>query len=147
MAARTADTFGNIPHGGVYGNLSAGVGSYADLSTNSAVALDTFDFVKIPGGAQVVEGFIYSTQMTGTSTWALGIKYADGTSTGGTTGTNVLFAGTSSVITGLGQTSCRFQPFTNDADTIAYVTHVSGPAHTALDNATLVVKYIANYTK
>lgn len=147
MAARIADTFGAIPHNGVYGNLSAGVGSYADLSTNSAVALDTFDFAKIPAGAQVIEGFIYSTQMTGTSTWALGIRYADGTSTGGTTGTNVLFSGTSSAISGLSQTNCRFQPFTNDADTIAYVTHVSGPAHTALDNATLVLKYIATNTK
>ena len=147
MAARQADTFGNIPHNGVYGNLSAGVGSYTDLSTNSAVALDTFDFVKIPAGAQVLEGFIFSTQMTGTSTWALGIKYADGTSTGGTTGTNVLFSGTSSAITGLSQTACRFTPFTNDADTIAYATHVTGPAHTALDNATLVLKFIANYTK
>src|SRR5258708_2684130 len=104
MTARSADTFGAIPHNGVYGNLSVGVGSYADLSTNSAVALDTFDFVKIPAGSQLVEAFIYSTQMTGTSTWALGIRYADGTSTGGTTGTNVLFAGTSSAITGLGQT-------------------------------------------
>ena len=35
----------------------------------------------------------------------------------------------------------------DDADTIAYVTHVSGPAHTSLDNAALVLKYIATNTK
>lgn len=148
MAARTADNFTQIPHNGAYGNKSVIADGYADLSLSSAAALDTFDFVKVPAGATVLSGFLYSTQFTGTSTWVLGVRYADGTSTGGTTGTAVLVAGTASAITGSNAVyALRFKPFTNDADTIVYATHVSGPAHTALDNATLVLDYTANGTK
>lgn len=147
MAANTADNFLQIPHNGAYGNLSSVQGTYANLATSSAAPLDTFDLVKVPAGAVVLSGFIFSTQMTGTSTWALGVRYADGTSTGGTTGTNVLFSGTSSAITGLSQTNMRFAPFSNDADTIVYATHVSGPAHTANDNVEAVLNYDARGTK
>lgn len=147
MASNTADNFTQIPHNGAYGNKSAVAGSYANLATATAVALDTFDFVKVPGGAQVLSGFIFSTQMTGTSTWVIGVRYADGTSTGGTTGTAVLVSGTASAISGLSQTNLRFTPFTNDVDTIVYATHVSGPSHTASDNATLVLDYLAAGTK
>lgn len=148
MAARTADNLTQIPHNGAYGNKSVVIGQYSDLSTNSAVALDTFDLVKVPAGATVLSGFLYSTQATGTSTWVVGVRYADGTSTGGTTGTAILVAGTASAITGAStQYNLRFKPFTNDADTIIYATHVSGPAHTAGDDTTLVLDYAANGTK
>jgi len=148
MAANTANNFLQIPHNGVYGNKSVVTDGYADLSTASAAAGDTFDFVKVPGGSKVISGFLYSTQFTGTSTWVLGVRYADGTSTGGTTGTAVLVAGTASAITGAASTyALRFKPFTNDVDTIVYATHVTGPAHTANDDITLVLEYIATGTK
>ena len=148
MASNTSNQFLQIPHNGAYGNKSVQVAGWSDLSTASAVALDTFDFVKIPAGAQVLSGFLYSTQFTGTSTWVLGVRYADGTSTGGTTGTAVLVAGTASAINGSNATyTLRFKPFTNDADTILYATHVSGPAHTANDDITLVIDYLALGTK
>ena len=149
MAAFTADNFTQIPHNGAYGNKSVVVGVYANLASGTLAALDTLDFVKVPAGATVLSGFIFSTQMTGTSTWVLGVRSADGTSslvTGGT-GTACLFSGTASAITGLTQTNMRFTPFTNDVDTIVYATHVSGPAAAANDNATLVLDYIANGTK
>lgn len=148
MAANTADNFLQIPHNGVYGNKSTVQGVYSNLATSSAAALDTFDLVKVPGGATVVEGFLYSTQATGTSTWVIGVRYADGTSTGGTTGTAVLVAGTASALTGASNRyQLRFKPFTNDVDTIIYATHVSGPAHTANDDITCSIDYIATGTK
>jgi len=148
MAAFTADNFLQIPHNGAYGNKSVVAGGYANLGAGTAAALDTFDFVKVPAGSTVLSGFLYSTQFTGTSTWVLGVRYADGTSTGGTTGTAVLVAGTASAITGSNATyTLRFKPFTNDADIIVYATHVTGPAHTANDDITLVLDYIANGTK
>lgn len=148
MAAFTADNFIQIPHNGAYGNKSFVSGTYANLGTYTAAALDTFDLAKVPAGATVLEGFLYSTQFTGTSTWVLGVRYADGTSTGGTTGTAVLVAGTASAISGSNvRYQLRFPPFTNDADTIVYATHVSGPAHTALDNVVLNLDYDARGTK
>ena len=148
MAAYTADNFTQIPHNGAYGNKSVVVGAYSNLATTTAAALDTYDFAKVPAGSTVLSGFLYSTQFTGTSTWVLGVRYADGTSTGGTTGTAVLVAGTASAVSGSNVSyALRFTPFTNDADMIVYATHVSGPAHTANDNATLVLDYIANGTK
>jgi hypothetical protein len=148
MAAWTPPDFLQIPHNGAYGNKSTVKGGYDNLATTTAVALDTYDFVRIPAGATVLSGFLVSTQFTGTSTWVLGVRYADGTSTGGTTGTAILVAGTASSITGTNTVyALRFKPFTNDADAILYATHVSGPAHTANDDATLVVDFIANGTK
>jgi hypothetical protein len=148
MAAFTADNFTQLVFNGEYGNKATINGGFANLGAGTAAALDTFDFVKVPAGATVVEGFLYSTQFTGTSTWVLGVRYADGTSTGGTTGTAVLVAGTASAITGSHvRYQLRFKPFTNDADTIVYATHVSGPAHTANDDVTLSLDYIANGTK
>jgi hypothetical protein len=147
MAAFTSDQFLQIPHNGAYGNKSVIVAGYANLGAGTAAALDTFDFVKVPAGASL-SGFLYSTQFTGTSTWVLGVRYADGTSTGGTTGTAVLVAGTASAISGANAGyTLRFKPFTNDADTIVYATHVSGPAHTANDDITLVLDYNALGTK
>lgn len=132
-----------IPHNGEYGNLSNVIGSFA-LGTGIA-ALDTIDFVKIPAGATVVEGFISTTAMTGTATACFGVRYADGTSTGGTTGTAVLLLGT---FTGAQRkTALSFTPFTNDADTILYATHVSGPAWASGDRMDLIVQYVANGTK
>lgn len=150
MASNTADNFLQLPHNGVYGNKSVAVGSYADLSKASSGALaagDTLDLVKLPAGATYVSGFLFSTQMTGTSTLAIGVRAADGTSTGGTTGTAVLVSGTASGVTGLGQTNLRFAPFTNDFDTIVYATFVSGPVPAASDNIALVLDYVANNTR
>ena len=148
MASNTSNQFLQISHNGAYGNKSTVVAGWSDLSTASAALLGTFDFVKVPAGAQVLNGFLYSTQFTGTSTWVLGVRYADGTSTGGTTGTAVLVAGTASAISGANASyTLRFKPFTNDADMIVYATHVTGPAHTANDDITLVLDYVANGTK
>ena len=150
MAAYSSDQFGQISFMGAYGNKSTVQGGYANLALQTAAALDTFDLVKIPAGSTVVEGFIVSTQMTGTSTWVIGVRAADGTSslTAGGTGTACLVAGTASAITGSNvRYQLRFTPFTNDVDTIVYATHVSGPAHTASDNATLSLDYISNGTK
>lgn len=148
MASNSSNQFLQLPHNGAYGNKSTQFAGWSDLSTASAAALDTFDFMKIPAGATVLSGFLYSTQFTGTSTWVLGVRYADGTSTGGTTGTAVLVAGTASAINGSNSGyTLRFKPFTNDADAIVYATHVSGPAHTANDDITMVLDYLANGTK
>ena len=152
MTAYTADNFLQLPHNGVYGNKSTVQGVYASLGTG-AVAGDTFDLVKIPAGATVVSGFIYTTQMTGTSTVVFGVRAADGTSTNTLgTGTALLVGGTASAIVTanvLNALALRFVPFTNDFDTIIYATYVSGATGgpTANDNFNVVVDYVANSTK
>ena len=156
MATLTADNFLQLPHNGVYGNKSQIVGSYANLGSPAIAAGDLLDLVKIPGGAQVTDVSLISTQFTGTSTYAVGIRYADGTSTGGTTGTNVMIKTTATALATLtdhgltatyAQTVLKFKPFTNDVDTILYLTKVSGPAESTNDDITAIVGYVATGTK
>lgn len=148
MASFQADNFLQLPHNGAYGNYSIINGTYANLQTSSAAGFtgSTFDLVKIPAGAEVCEATIISTQMTGTSTLAIGVRYADGTSTGGTTGTAIIgtSALTASAATG---TIYYFMPFTNDADTIIYATMITGPTPATNDNIELMVKYQARGSK
>jgi hypothetical protein len=157
MAQYLADNFGQIPHNGAYGNKSVVVGLNSDISQiNGAAGIanaDTLDLVKIPAGARVLSGYLQTgTFAIATSTVVVGIRYADGTSTGGTTGTAVLVGGTSSaIIAALTPYAFRFeQPFVNDADTIAYITWLSpGAPSGASSKAALscVLEYIADGTK
>lgn len=147
MASRQANNFKQPVFNGAYGNKANASDGFSNLlSGGTGAAGDTYDFLNIPAGAKLVEGFIYTTQFTGTSTWAFGARYADGTSTGGTTGTAIFSTGLIAT-TGLAKTILLFKPFTNDADTIIYATFVSGPAHTANDDITLSLDYIAQGNK
>jgi hypothetical protein len=112
----------------------------------TAAALDTFDFVKIPAGAQVVEGFIcldavHRHEHLG---WAFATRTAPRRAA---PPARTFWSPARLGHHGPLATRLRFKPFTNDADTIAYAP-TSGPAHTALDNATLSGSTtIANGTK
>lgn len=157
MAAYTADNFLQNPHNGVYGNRTSLVGQNSDISQiNGATGianLDTLDMVRIPAGARVIGGSLLTgTFAIATSTVVVGIRYADGTSTGGTTGTAVLVGGTASSITAaLTRYDFRFeQPFVNDADTIAYITWLSPGAPSGASSKaalTAFVECIAEGTK
>ena len=157
MAAYQADNFSQLVHNGVYGNATRIVGLESDISQiNGAVGFasgDTLDLVKIPAGFQVTGGrLLTGTFAIATSTVVVGIRYADGTSTGGTTGTAVLVGGTaSSIVAALVPYEFRFeQPFTNDADTIAYITWLSpgAPAGASSKAAlTTIIEGIATGTK
>ena len=140
MAAWTSDNILQLPMNGAYGNLTYIVANNNDISQiNGAAGIangDTLDLFKIPAGAIVLGGYLVTgTFAPATSTVVVGIRYADGTSTGGTTGTAVLVGGTASAIVGaLTNYAFRFeQPFTNLADTIAYITWLSpgSPSGTA----------------
>lgn len=157
MAAYLSDNFTVQPHNGVYGNASVAIGANSDISqingTSGIANADTLDLVKIPGGARVYGGFLLTgTFAIATSTVVVGIRYADGTSTGGTTGTAVLVGGTASAITAaLTRYDFRFeQPFVNDADTIAYITWLSPGAPSGASSKaalTCVVQYVAEFTR
>ena len=157
MAAYVSDNYLQLPHNGVYGNLSTVVALNSDISQiNGATGIangDTLDLFRIPGGAQVLSGSLLTgTFAIATSTVVVGIRYADGTSTGGTTGTAVLVGGTASAITAaLTEYSFRFeQPFINDVDTICYLTWISpGAPSGATSKAALTarINYVATGTK
>ena len=157
MAAYVSDNYLQLPHNGVYGNLSTVVALNSDISQiNGATGIangDTLDLFRIPGGAQILSGSLLTgTFAIATSTVVVGIRYADGTSTGGTTGTAVLVGGTASSITAaLTEYAFRFeQPFINDVDTILYLTWISpGAPSGATSKAALTarVNYVATGTK
>lgn len=144
MAQYKSDNYSGQRMNSPYGNKSVAHASFADLSTASLVALDTLDLFTIPAGAKFLNGFMYSTALTTTATLCVGVRYADGTSTGGTTGTAVLVT---TAITGATKSEFRFKPFTNDADVIAYITFISGPNPSAGDNLDVVLDYEATGTK
>ena len=150
MANYQADDYTQLAHNGEYGNKSVIKGEFADLN-DYAAAGDTFDLVKIPAGAEVLAGFLYSTQLTGTATYVIGIKAADGTSTVAAPGTGsaVLLYGTAGTLAaGAYQTvTLRFKPFTNDFDTIAYASITGANAFAANDNIGVVLDYVAKGTK
>ena len=130
MANYRTDNYSKVAYMGEYGNKSVGMASININAVNGSAGFasgDTFDIMQLPAGARLIEGFIYmGSSAAATSTIAVGIKYADGTSTGGTTGTGVLVAGTASAITAAHtRYQFRFTPFRNDADTIVYATWLS----------------------
>ena len=150
MANYRTDDYNKVSYTGEYGNVAVGMARFANIGAiNGSAGFangDTFDIMQLPAGAKLIEGHIYvGTNVLETATLTIGIKYADGTSTGGTTGTAVLFAGTATAATAQ-QTryDMRFTPFTNDADTIVYATWLSPGAPTDAGNPLdVVVKYIA----
>ena len=149
MANYNTDNYSQVSYQGEYGNQSVGRARFASIgAVNGSAGFangDTFDIMRLPAGAEVTEGFIYmGSAASATSTLVVGIKYADGTSTGGTTGTAVLVAGTASAIVAAHtRYDFRFTPFTNDADTIVYATWLSPGAPTAATPMDVVVKYVA----
>ena len=155
MANYKTDNYTQLAYMGAQGNKSNVSRRFADISAingNAGFANgDTFDIAKIPGGARVIEGFIYvGTVACATSTLAVGVKYADGTSTGGTTGTAVLVAGTASSITAAHtRYQFRFKPLTNDVDTIVYATWLSpgAPSGATGNEVDFSIDYVAEGTK
>lgn len=157
MATYQTDNYLQLPHNGVYGNLTTIVAQINDISqVNGAAGYangDVVNLMRIPGGFRVTNGFILAgTFAIATSTVVVGIKYADGTSTGGTTGTAVLVGGTASaIVAALTRYDFRFeQPFVNDVDTIAYMTWLSpgAPSGATSKAALSVVIYgVAEGTK
>lgn len=145
MAATTISNFNQVPHNGAYGNKSVGVG-IGNVFGTGVVANDTMDLVKIPAGATVLSGFLTIATAITTSTVQVGVRYADGTSTGGTTGATVLGA---AILLGTASSAQPFRmvPFTNDADTIVYMTWLDGAASTEGNPLVAQVDYIANGTR
>jgi len=155
MANYSSDNFSQPVFNGAYGNKSFAHASFADIGLINASAgfalADTFDIVKIPAGARVLSGFVYTGTVTlATSTISVGVKYADGTSTGGTTGTAALSGGTAiPVTTAKTQVVLNFTPFTNDVDTIIYGVWSSPGALAGTNGAQLdfVIDYSASGSK
>ena len=144
MATFKAGNYTGITHNGAYGNLSNTVRT-GTFSTAMAAG-DTIDLCTLPGGAKIVSGFFAMTTAITTSTWHFGVRYADGTSTGGTTGTAVI-SGTGVVAPVANvQSAFPFIPFTNDVDTILYATFANGAAVTAIPY-TVSLAYEATGTK
>ena len=147
MAAYTADNFTQIPFNGAYGNKASAYGLYTFSTASGVVAADTIDLVKIPAGARVLSGRIIVATAITTATIAIGVRYSDGTSTGGTTGTAVMSGTGVALVTALAPQQLNFQPFSNDADIIVYATYVNGaaPGHGIALSAE--IDYHANGTK
>jgi len=157
MANYNADNYTNNPYMGPHGNKCVVVSLNSDISqingTTGIASGDTLNLAKIPAGARVLGGYLLTgTFAIATSTVTVGIKYADGTSTGGTTGTAALLGGTGTAISSA-STIYDFrpeQPFVNDVDTIAYITWLSpGSPSGATSKAALtaVIEYLAEGTK
>lgn len=145
MANFTADNFTQPVYNGAYGNKSV---AYAELAAIGTLAAgDTIDLLKLPGGARVLSGRIIIATAITTATLAVGIKYADGTSTGGTTGTAVMSGTGCALTTALAPQQLNFQSFVNDVDTVIYATAPNIAAAGANTKLTVEVDYIAEGTK
>ncbi len=120
MATSTADNYNQQSMHSPYGNLSRRVATVAALGTMAAT--DTLDLMKIPGGAFLTGGHVVIATAVTTATLAIGVRYADGTSTGGTTGTAVLSGTGVALTTANAPQMLNFVPFENDVDTIVYAT-------------------------
>ena len=154
MANYKTDDYNKVSYTGEYGNVSVGMAKININAVNGSAGFangDTFDIMQLPAGAKFESGFIYmGSSAAATSTLVVGVKYADGTSTGGTTGTAVLVAGTASAITASHtRYDFRATPFTNDADTIIYATWLSPGAPSGATGVPMdvVVRYIATGQK
>jgi hypothetical protein len=121
MTTSTADNFSQNAYMGAYGNVAVVVADKAALGT--LAASDTIDLCRIPGGARIFTGIVTIATAVTTATLAIGVRYADGTSTGGTTGTAVLSGTGVALTTALAPQVLNFQPFVNDVDTIVYATN------------------------
>ena len=121
MTTSTADNFGRQAMHSPYGNKSQRVGRINAMTTQ--VLGDTIDLMKLPAGAFVTGGFVAVATAVTTATICMGVRYADGTSTGGTTGTDVLGTGIP-LTTARAPQLLNFVPFVNDADTIVYATQI-----------------------
>ena len=120
MATTKADNITQNLFNNPYGNKSVAVAKIASFTTLAAA--DTIDLMNMPAGAQIVSGFCVVATAITTATLAIGVRYADGTSTGGTTGTAVLSGTGVALTTALAPQLLNFVPFTNDKDTILYAT-------------------------
>lgn len=154
MANYKADGYDKRSYMGEYGNVSVAHAHFDNIGAiNGSAGFangDTADLFQLPGGAKVLEGFIYvGSNALETSTLFVGVKYADGTSTGGSTGSGQLVAGTASAVTAAHtRYQLRFTPFTNDVDTIAYLSWASPGAPTDDGNPVdVVVTYVATGQK
>ena len=154
MANYAADSYGKVSYNGEYGNVSVAHAHFDNIGAiNGSAGFangDTADLFQLPAGAKVLEGFIYvGSNALETATVRVGVKYADGTSTGGSTSSGQLVAGTASAITAAHtRYQFRFTPFTNDADTIVYLSWVSPGAPTDAGNPVdVVLKYVATGTE
>ena len=144
MANFTADNYTQNNFNNPYGNKST---VDAILTLGTYAQYDTFDLAKVPAGARVLGGFVVVATAVATSTICVGVKYADGTSTGGTTGTAVVGTG-ATLSTALAPQTLSCVPFVNDVDTILYATVLS-PGFAPGANIPLhaVVDYVAEGTK
>ena len=140
MSTSTADNINKPTFNNPYGNQAVRIGSIAALTTQALG--DSIDLMKLPAGAFVSGGFITVGTAVATATVCVGVRYADGTSTGGTTGTDVMGTGVP-LTTARAPQFLNFVPFTNDADTIVYATQVGAGGATPGANIKLaaVVSY------
>jgi hypothetical protein len=145
MSTSTADNWTQLPYMGAYGNLAVIVAEKANIGTLAAA--DTIDLFKLPGGARVIMGHVQIATAITTATLAIGVRYADGTSTGGTTGTAVLSGTGVALTTALAPQFLNFQPFANDVDTIVYATAPNIAVGGANNKLTVTLKYSAEGTK
>lgn len=146
MATSTADNYNQQAFNNPYGNLSVKIATKAAFPTLANA--DTFDLMKIPAGAYIVGAHLVVATAIATSTVHIGVRYADGTSTGGTTGTAVLSGTGVLMTTANAKQYMNFVPFRNDADTIVYLTQASPGQTPGANNAfAAVVEYEASGTK
>ena len=150
MANYRADNYNKISYSGEYGNVSVAHCHFDNIGAiNGSAGFangDTADLFQLPAGARPLRGYVYvGSNALETSTIMLGVKYADGTSTGGSTGSAVLFAGTGSAVTAAHtRYDMRFTPMTFDADTIVYLSWQSPGAPTDDGNPVdVVLEYVA----
>lgn len=140
-----SDNINEIQFMGAYGNASLGEAVIAAFPTMAAG--DTIDLMKIPGGARIRSGQLVIATAITTATLAIGVRYADGTSTGGTTGTAVLSGTGAAITTSLAPQLLNFVPFANDVDTIVYATAVVAGVPGANIAFALQLNYEASGTK
>lgn len=145
MATYTADNYKTIRYMGAAGNAAIAIAERANLGTLAPG--DTIDLMQLPGGARIISGRVIIATAITTATIAIGVRYADGTSTGGTTGTAVMSGTGVALTTALAPQQLNFQNFVNDVDTIIYATCVIDAVPGANNKLTVEVTYSAEGTK
>lgn len=145
MSTSTIANFLQVPFNGAYGNRSVAA-AIGNCFTTGVAANDIMDLMKLPAGARLLTGEVIVGTAITTSTVQVGVRYADGTSTGGTTGASVMGA---AILLGTASSAqpLKFVPFANDADSIVYMTWLDGAAPTAGNPMVVQVDYIAQGVK